>query len=375
MSDNDMIHKEDIYAAFGKTMPEEVQTDDSSVDPFVDVEDIDTNDTASETQAIDAEPLLESIDETPASQPYIYEDKDTDMPVQDYRHYGFLRTTIILAIIVLGFTLSAEQQNIIHLTVQGIVLYPWYPLIIIALSLGLLWYKSWIGKAVGGLIILLVVATTSYFELYDSLSINSPVQTSRSQSLRLAESNTTHLYIDDVVSTMTVSKWNNNIIDATQSGERSLDLYTQSWNIFLSGANTWNITTLPESSIALWLPGNKSLAISSKQLRADNIWNLSDLRTTSLRTIGGSLDQEIIAPTIGSLQYLTVQARWSDVDLTVPSDIGLEIQLDNWIDIKELADLEQIDTDLYRSKNFAQTDRHLRVRVDSVFSSFTLHRD
>ncbi len=206
MSDNDMIHKEDIYAAFGKTMPEEVQTDDSSVDPFVDVEDIDTNDTASETQAIDAEPLLESIDETPASQPYIYEDKDTDMPVQDYRHYGFLRTTIILAIIVLGFTLSAEQQNIIHLTVQGIVLYPWYPLIIIALSLGLLWYKSWIGKAVGGLIILLVVATTSYFELYDSLSINSPVQTSRSQSLRLAESNTTHLYIDDVVSTMTVSK-------------------------------------------------------------------------------------------------------------------------------------------------------------------------
>ncbi len=117
------------------------------------------------------------------------------------------------------------------------------------------------------------------------------------------------------------------------------------------------------------------MSIKSKQLRADNIWDLTDLRTTSLRTIGGSLDQDISVPTIGSLEYLTIQARWSDVDLTVPSDIGIEVQLDNWIDIKELADLEQIDTDLYRSKNFSQTDRHLRVRVDSVFSSFTLHRD
>jgi hypothetical protein len=235
-----MIHKEDIYAAFGKTVPEETPIEEVVADPFIDSENMDAE---SLTALIEPEPLLESIDATPISQPYVYEDEATDLPVQDYRHYGFLRTTIIIAIIVLGFTLSAEQQNIIHLTLQHIVLYPRYPLIIIALSLGLLWYKSWIGKAVGGLIILLVVAAMSYFELYDSLAINDPVQTSRSQSLRISEASTINLYIHDTVSTMSVGKWNSNVIDATQSGERSLDLYTQSWSIFVSWSNTWNIIT------------------------------------------------------------------------------------------------------------------------------------
>lgn len=110
-------------------------------------------------------------------------------------------------------------------------------------------------------------------------------------------------------------------------------------------------------------------------MRADNIWDLRNLRISSLRTLGGVLNQDIIVPILGSLQYLTIQSRWSDINIYVPNDIGVEIQLDNRIDTKELADLEQIDTDLYRSKNFAQTDTHLRIRVDSVFSSFTLHRD
>ena len=68
------------------------------------------------------------------------------------------------------------------------------------------------------------------------------------------------------------------------------------------------------------------MSIASKQLRSDNIWDLSDLRTKSLRTIGGSSDQEIIVPSIGSLEYLTIQSRWSDLDLTIPSDIGVEVQ-------------------------------------------------
>ncbi len=224
-----MIHKEDIYAAFGKTVPEEIQTDDA-VDPFVDGEEINNShsglDPESSNSYLDAESSsawLESPIPEPyvyTAEPYVYEEVNADgAPVQDYRHYGFLRTTIIIAIIVLGFALSVEQQNIIHLTLQSIVLYPWYPLVIIALSLWLLWYKSWIGKAVGGLIVLLVVAATSYFELYDSLAINDPVQTSRSQSVRFSGSNDMTIQIDDIVTNLAVSKGNKSVVDITQSGE------------------------------------------------------------------------------------------------------------------------------------------------------------
>ncbi len=58
MSDNDMIHKEDIYAAFGKTMPEETQVDDSSVDPFVDIEEINNSHAELDSASIDT--LLDS---------------------------------------------------------------------------------------------------------------------------------------------------------------------------------------------------------------------------------------------------------------------------------------------------------------------------
>lgn len=120
-----MINKADIYAAFGKTVPQETPVEEAIVDPFVD----DTKEEYTDESEVYTTPTEEASQTT---EPYIYEEISEDMlPTQDYRHYGFLRTTIVLAIIVLAFALSAEQQNIIHLMFQNIVLYPWYPLVII----------------------------------------------------------------------------------------------------------------------------------------------------------------------------------------------------------------------------------------------------
>lgn len=191
MSNNAMINKAAIYAYFGKEIPQDDEEDIISPDPvFVDHEEI-------------AEPVYEDDNVAPPSaQPIIH----PETPQKDYRHYGFLRTTIVLAVIVLAFALSAEQQDMLHLTIQNIVLYPWYPIVIIIGALGLLWYKSWIGKAMGGVIILVVVAISSYFELYDSLSINEPLQTSRAQSMRLSGTNMIPLQINDIISDISIDR-------------------------------------------------------------------------------------------------------------------------------------------------------------------------
>ena len=188
-----MINKAAIYAYFGKEVPHDEEDIVSPESVFVDTE------------------TTPEPDHHLTNGSSLAEQKNTvhdihEVPQQDYRHYGFLRTTIVLAIIVFAFALSAEQQDMIHLTIQNIILYPRYPIIIIVFALGLLWYKSRIGKAMGGLIILVVVAISSYFELYDSLSINEPLQTSRSQSMRLTGTDTTAIQIHDIISDLDISK-------------------------------------------------------------------------------------------------------------------------------------------------------------------------
>lgn len=91
-----MIHKSDIYTAFGKKIP----TDNNIVDPFIDTELQDSDDSISIQIT---EELSEPIRTDDVTNDAVGEKKNniTAPSSQDYRHYGFLRTAIVLAIIVL----------------------------------------------------------------------------------------------------------------------------------------------------------------------------------------------------------------------------------------------------------------------------------
>lgn len=71
---------------------------------------------------------------------------------------------------------------------------------------------------------------------------------------------------------------------------------------------------------------------------------------------------------------LEVKAGASEINISVPSEVGCQVKMDDVLSSKKLVKFERINSDLYRTSNFDDADKKIFIEIDCGVSSVSIKR-
>ena len=96
------------------------------------------------------------------------------------------------------------------------------------------------------------------------------------------------------------------------------------------------------------------------------------MRELKVDTGASSLDLKIGDKS--SMQYITIKAGASDIDIRVPKDSGIRIRFDDGLTSKEFHDLEFVHRDkIYESRDYDSRDKKIELNISSGVSSIDIY--
>lgn len=302
-------------------------------------------------------------------------------------------SNIFWGILFLALGVLALLSNLIDVNIDWGSAWKYWPFVLVLIGLSIL-IKNKIGKVALAAFAAIVLAFTIFATVNSGIDLvrgdlnfvfnddeNGTVDSvyyseEYSDSIRFAT-----FHLDAGAGKFTIDSSSTNLIDVYYEGKSKNYTFTK-WLV----EDKTNIQMKMKSS-SFNFGSKKAKNKVDVALNSSPIWSLNfdvgaaslfaDLSSYRIQDIDIDMGAAALNLIIGEPEketYIKIDAGASDIDINIPKNAACEIKLDAALSSKNFEDLNEISSNLYRSENYEQADKKIKIKIDCGVSSISLRR-
>lgn len=296
---------------------------------------------------------------------------------------GFNVGRILTGLVFVLIGILALADNLGWLNVNWENLWYFWPIIIIAVGLSIISINGLIWKVAITIFGIATLLAMSWFMTFGSPNFAQPVAIETVLNKDSEDVQKFDFNIDTGASDINVTSFSDEVLgkvifksnllklsdsSSFDKGVQKISLSTYSKNghswIFGDIKNSWDVYLNRD------LPLDLSIDAGASSIDLD----LEHVRLNNLKINTGASNLDI---RIGSLEKninLDIDAGVSSIVIKVPSDSGIEVNIEGGLNSKSMLDLQKISDSLYRSSDYDKSENKIVISSNIGVSSFTLER-
>lgn len=146
-----------------------------------------------------------------------------------------------------------------------------------------------------------------------------------------------------------------------------IDFKMESGKMNLKKGNNENSVEINLNEKPLW---NIDMGLGAGEAKFD----LSDFRVKSLKVSTGVADLNVKLGDKANRTDVRIESGVASVTLEIPESVGCEVRIDGMLNDKNLGDLREVSSGLYRSPGFEQASRKIIINYEAGLSEVNIRR-
>lgn len=311
--------------------------------------------------------------------------QEEDSPIQNLKkrvgRRTFSASRLFWGLFVILIGVLALGDNFGFLNVKWANLWQLWPLIIIAIGLSLLSFRSVVGRIVSYCLVVAAIIVVAWSLVWGGqnlvtiardVAINSSSQNVKqvdvslktgAGSVKITSANQTPLAKIDFRSSSLNLEQGNYVDGSTQKIDLSTVPIVGAWDS-MDVKNNWDISLTRKLPVTL----RTDLGASNADI---------DLSHVKLQSLDAKVGASNFNLKIGDLQTMAVvnlSGGASSIKINIPQNSGIKVTLDSSLASKKLADLANVSGNLYQSPNYDTASNQIMVTASIGISSIDIER-